>query len=246
MHSPASSALPQPFPSSCSPLLWERSDGVVSYPDALSHMEERVAAIRCQAAPELVWLTAHAPLYTAGTSARPEDLFNPHGYPTYRAGRGGQWTYHGPGQRVGYVMLDLTKPHGEVPARDVRAFVKGLENWIIRTLARLEVKTFLREGRVGVWCHDPRTGQEAKIAALGVRLSRWVSWHGIALNISPDLQDFSGIVPCGLRDYGVTSLERFHPGISMAETDAALQASWPEIFGYAPAPEPTGLQPSKD
>lgn len=215
-------------------IAWERAATPTAYPDALSRMSARAQAIRENGAPELVWLTTHPPLFTAGTSARAEDLFNPRNYPTYEAGRGGQWTYHGPGQRIGYVMLDLARPHGALPPRDVRAFVNALETWLINALDRLGVESFLRDGRVGVWCHDPETGREAKIAALGVRLSRWVSWHGVALNVAPRLDDFSGIVPCGLREYGVTSLERFDSSLTMADADTALQESWRAVFGALP------------
>jgi lipoyl(octanoyl) transferase len=194
-------------------------------------MAERVAAIRAGAAGELVWLVEHPPLYTAGTSARPEDLRDPTGVPTYSAGRGGQWTYHGPGQRTVYVMLDLARRHGTVRSRDVHAYVSGLEEWVIRALNRFGVRGERREGRVGIWVTDPATDQEAKIAAIGVRVTRWVSWHGIALNVAPDLVRFGGIVPCGIREYGVTSLAALGVPVTMAEADAALRAAWPEVFG---------------
>jgi lipoyl(octanoyl) transferase len=194
-------------------------------------MTERVAAIRAGAASELVWLVEHPPLYTAGTSARPEDLRDPTGLPAYSAGRGGQWTYHGPGQRTVYVMLDLARRHGTVRPRDVHAYVGGLEEWVIRALERLGVHGERRKGRVGIWVTDPATDQEVKIAAIGVRASRWVSWHGIALNVAPDLAHFGGIVPCGIREYGVTSLAALGLPVTMAEADAALQAAWPEVFG---------------
>ena len=193
-------------------------------------MRERVAGIRAGTADELVWLVEHPPLFTAGTSARPEELFNPSGFPTYEAGRGGQWTYHGPGQRTGYVMLDLAKSHGGVRPRDVRSYVEGLEEWLIRTLDRFNVRGERREGRVGIWVADRAAGTEAKIGALGVRITRWVSWHGVALNVDPDLTHFGGIVPCGIREHGVTSLHALGIPVTMAEVDAALRAAWAEVF----------------
>ena len=212
-------------------IIWQ-ADGIpCPYPDALDFMRQQVDAIHQQKAPQRIWLTEHPPLYTAGTSARPEDLINPHGYPTFEAGRGGQWTYHGPGQRIAYVMLDLTRPHGPLPARDVRAFVQMLERWLIMSLQEMNIDAFTREGRIGVWCFDGQSGLEAKIAALGIRVTRWVSWHGISLNVSPDLSDFEGIIPCGIRDYGVTSLQRFNPSLGMKEADAALLRSWTSLFG---------------
>lgn len=212
-------------------IIWQ-ADGIpCPYPDALDFMRQQVDAIHQQKASQRIWLTEHPPLYTAGTSARPEDLINPHGYPTFEAGRGGQWTYHGPGQRIAYVMLDLTRPHGPLPARDVRAFVQMLERWLIMSLQEMNIDAFTREGRIGVWCFDGQSGLEAKIAALGIRVTRWVSWHGISLNVSPDLSDFEGIIPCGIRDYGVTSLQRFNPSLGMKEADAALLGSWTSLFG---------------
>ena len=210
---------------------WRISDGLLAYPDAIAAMQARVAAIRDGTAGELLWLVEHPPLYTAGTSADPADLANPAGLPTYPAGRGGQWTYHGPGQRTAYVMLDLTKPHGPVPPRDVRKFVWALEEWLIRALDRFNVRGERREGRVGIWIADRRDGSEKKIAALGVRLTRWVSWHGVALNVAPDLDHFGGIVPCGIREHGVTSLHDLGIPATMEEADAALMAAWPEAFG---------------
>jgi lipoyl(octanoyl) transferase len=207
---------------------WRIAAGLTPYPDALARMTARVAAIRAGTAPELVWLVEHPPLYTAGTSAKAEELIDPARFPTFRAGRGGQWTYHGPGQRVVYVMLDLTRPHGRVPARDVRCFVRGLEEWLIRALDRLHVQGERRAGRVGIWVGDG--GREAKIAAIGVRVSRWVSWHGVALNVAPTLEHFSGIIPCGIREHGVTSLAALQRRASMVKTDAALRAAWDEVF----------------
>src|SRR5580704_13718333 len=193
---------------------------------AIAAMQERVAAIRAGTASELVWLVEHPPLYTAGTSARPEELTDPTRFPTFNAGRGGQWTYHGPGQRTAYVMLDLTRRHGSVPAQDIRCYVNGLEEWLIRTLDRFNVKGERREGRVGIWVTDPATGVESKIGAIGVRVSRWVSWHGVALNVEPDLTHFSGIVPCGVREHGVTSLASLGHPVTMHDADVALRAAW--------------------
>ena len=212
---------------------WITAPGLTSYPDALAAMEARVAAIRAGTAPERVWLVEHPPLYTAGTSARAEELIAPDRFPTFRAGRGGQWTYHGPGQRTVYVMLDLDRPHGGVPARDIHCYVHGLEEWLIRALARLGVTGERREGRVGIWVVDRATGAEAKIGAIGVRVSRWVSWHGVALNVAPDLGHFAGIVPCGIRAHGVTSLAALGAPATMAAADAALRAAWDEVFGPA-------------
>jgi lipoyl(octanoyl) transferase len=208
---------------------WRTEKGFTPYADAIAAMQERIAAIRAGTAPELVWLVQHPPLYSAGTSARPEQLIDPARFPTFTTGRGGQWTYHGPGQRVAYVMLDLSRPHGAVPPRDVRCFVHGLEEWLIRTLARFGVHGERREGRIGIWVALP-DGSEAKIAAIGVRVSRWVSWHGIALNVAPDLGHYAGIVPCGITKHGVTSLRALGNPASMAEADAALQAAWREVF----------------
>ncbi|HEY2132726.1 MAG TPA: lipoyl(octanoyl) transferase LipB [Acetobacteraceae bacterium] len=210
---------------------WRISDGLTAYPEALAAMAERVAAIRAGTASELVWLVEHPPLYTAGTSASPGDLQDPQRFPTYAAGRGGQWTYHGPGQRTGYVMLDLTRRHGTVPPRDVRYYVNALEEWLIRALDRFNVRGERRTGRVGIWVANRAAGTEAKIGALGVRVTRWVSWHGVALNVEPDLSHFGGIVPCGIHEHGVTSLHALGIPATMAEADAALMAAWTEVFG---------------
>jgi lipoyl(octanoyl) transferase len=212
-------------------LEWSVAEELTSYPHALEAMQARVEAIRAGSAPELVWLVEHPPLYTAGTSARAADLQQPDRFPTYAAGRGGQWTYHGPGQRTAYVMLDLTRPHGTVRARDVRAYVHGLEEWLIRALDRFNVRGERREGRIGIWVADPAAGTEAKIAAIGVRVTRWVTWHGVALNVEPDLSHFSGIVPCGISHYGVTSLHALGIPATMAEADAALASAWRDVFG---------------
>jgi len=210
--------------------LFKIEDGLTGYESARDAMAARVAAIREGTASEQVWLVEHPPLYTAGTSARREDLADPDRFPTFDAGRGGQWTYHGPGQRTGYVMLDLAQPHGSVSARDVRAFVHGLEEWLIRTLDRFNVRGERREGRVGIWVADPKRGGESKIAAIGVRITRWVSWHGVALNVDPDLSHYGGIVPCGIKQHGVTSLHDLGILATMEEADAAMMAAWREVF----------------
>ena len=186
-------------------------------------MESRVAAIRAGAASELVWLLQHPPLYTAGTSARPEDLLEPDRLPVYRAGRGGRYTYHGPGQRVIYVMLDLARR-----SADVRCYVHHLEEWGIRTLARFGVAGERREGRVGIWVGSGAS--EAKIAAIGVRVRRWVTYHGMAINIDPELEHFRGIVPCGIAEHGVTSLAALGFGATVAELDAALRETFAGVF----------------
>src|SRR6266446_8438242 len=200
---------------------WRIADGLVAYDEAVAEMEGRVAAIRAGNAPELVWLLEHPPLYTAGTSARPEDLLEPQRLPVYRSGRGGQYTYHGPGQRVAYVMLDLGRRD-----RDVRCHVWRLEEWMIRTLACFDVRGERRDGRVGIWVtgpDEPEDQREDKIAAIGVRVRHWVSYHGVALNVDPELDHFRGIVPCGvdpeISGHGVTSLARLGIAASMAEVD---------------------------
>jgi lipoyl(octanoyl) transferase len=210
---------------------WRISEGLVPYPAALAEMQAKVAAIREGTAGECVWMVEHPPLYTAGTSAKPAELTDPGRFPTFTAGRGGQWTYHGPGQRTCYVMLDLKRRHGTVPAQDIRGYVCGLEAWLIRTLNRFNVKGERRDGRVGIWVVDPATGGEAKIAAIGVRVTRWVSWHGVALNVEPDLAHFGGIVPCGLPQFGVTSLAALGIPATMHDADVALRAAWDEVFG---------------
>jgi lipoyl(octanoyl) transferase len=208
---------------------WQVSPGLTDYDTAVSAMAARVAAIRAGEAGELVWLVEHPPVYTAGTSAREEDLREPGRFATRRAGRGGQWTYHGPGQRVVYAMLDLTRAHGVVPARDVRAYVAGLEDWMIGTLAEFGVKGETREGRVGIWVETG--GDEAKIGAIGVRVTRWVSWHGLALNVAPDLAHFGGIVPCGIAEHGVTSLAALGVDVTMADVDEVLARHFARVFG---------------
>lgn len=200
-------------------LEWTQTDNLVPYPTALESMQRRVIAIQENKALEWVWLLEHPPLYTAGTSAKAEDLIHSNQFPVYETGRGGQFTYHGPGQRVGYVMIDLARRE-----KDVRVFVKALEQWIIDTLAQLKVQGERREGRVGIWIKTPR-GDE-KIAALGIRLSKWISFHGIAINVAPELSHFSGIVPCGLPQFGITSLQKLGINISLPELDQQLQKTW--------------------
>ena len=217
-------------PPATHPPEWMIAEGRTPYSEALAAMEAQVAAIREGQAEERVWLVEHEPTYTAGTSARPEDLRDAR-FPVFAAGRGGQWTYHGPGQRTAYVMLDLTRPHGTVPARDIRAYVHGLEEWLIRALDRFNLRAERRDGRIGLWVANRATGGEDKIAAIGVRVTRWVSWHGIALNVDPDLSHFGGIVPCGIAEHGVTSLHALGIPATMEEADAALMSAWPEVFG---------------
>lgn len=208
---------------------WKISTAPVPYEAAVAAMEARVAAIRAGRARELVWLLEHPALYTAGTSARPQDLLDPDRFPVYRSGRGGQYTYHGPGQRIAYVLLDL-----EARGRDVRAHVRRLEDWLIATLAAFDVTAERRPGRVGIWVE--RGGREDKIAAIGVRIRRWVTYHGVALNVAPELSHFDGIVPCGIAApaYGVTSLADLGVPVSMARVDAALGATFPRVFARRP------------
>ena len=215
---------------------WRVEDAPLPYPAALAAMEARAGAIRAGTASEQVWLVEHPPLYSAGTSARMEDLADAGRFPTYAAGRGGQWTYHGPGQRVAYVMLDLQRPHGTVPPRDIRRFVEGLEEWLIRALDRFNVRGERRAGRIGIWVADRAAGTEAKIGAIGVRVTRWISWHGVSLNVEPDLAHFGGIVPCGIAEHGVTSLAALGLPVTMADADVALRAAWGEVFGIRGAP----------
>ena len=226
MDTPVSTA---PVLPTCLVPAWRVSDSPVDYPSALAAMQTHATAIRAGSAEETVWLLEHPPLFTAGTSAQPSDLTNPQHFPTFAAGRGGQWTYHGPGQRTAYVMLDLTRRHGAVAARDVRAYVWGLEEWLIRALDRFNVRGERRQGRVGIWVAGP--AGEAKIAAIGVRVTRWVSWHGVALNVSPNLGHFAGIVPCGIREHGVTSLEALGLTATLEDADVALREAWPDVFG---------------
>jgi lipoyl(octanoyl) transferase len=202
---------------------WRTEKGPVDYPSAVALMENRVAEIAAGHSPEMVWLLEHPPIYTAGTSARDEDLIDAQ-FPVYRTGRGGQFTYHGPGQRIGYVMLDI-KRRGS----DVRRFVYDLEEWIIRTLAQLGVRGERRPGRIGIWV--ARGEREDKLAAIGIRLRRFVSYHGIAINVTPDLSHFRGIVPCGIREHGVTSLADLGLSVSMADLDTALKQTFGDVLG---------------
>ena len=206
---------------------WRISPAPVDYPGALAEMDARVAAIRAGGAPELVWLLEHPPLYTAGTGARADDLLIPDRFPVHDAGRGGRYTYHGPGQRVVYLMLDLKRR-----GCDVRGYVRDLEEMVIRVLARFGVAGERRCGRVGIWVDRGDLGED-KIAAIGVRIRRWVTLHGIAINVNPDLEHFSGIVPCGIDRHGVTSLAALGRSATMAETDAALRIAFQEVFGDA-------------
>lgn len=202
---------------------WRTEPGLLPYPEAISGMEHRVAAIADGTAPERIWLVEHPPLYTAGTSARDADLLDPHGLPVFRSGRGGQYTWHGPGQRIAYVMLDLRHR-----GHDVRDFVCALENWMIATVAAFGIAAGRREGRIGVWLATP--SGDAKIAAIGVRVRRWVTFHGVALNVAPDLTHYAGIVPCGIREHGVTSLRDLGVAATMAEVDAVLRATFDTAF----------------
>lgn len=202
---------------------WRIAPGLTPYPNAVAFMEERAAAIAAGTRPELVWLVEHPPIYTAGTSARDEDLIDAR-FPVFKTGRGGQFTYHGPGQRVGYVMLDL-KRRGS----DVRRFVHELEEWLIRTLAAFNVKGERRDGRVGIWVQRGR--REDKIAAIGVRVRKWVTFHGVSLNVDPDLTHFSGIVPCGISEHGVTSLHDLGILATMADVDVAMRQAFDDVFG---------------
>jgi lipoyl(octanoyl) transferase len=207
---------------------WIAADREVPYPEALTAMRERAAAIAAGEAAEAVWLLEHPPLYTSGTSAKAKDLLTPNRFPVFEAGRGGQMTYHGPGQRVAYVMLDLRQR-----GRDVRCLVQGLEGWVIDTLSAFNIAGERRDGRIGVWVQrrDKGFGREDKIAAIGVRVSRWVTFHGISLNVAPDLSHYDGIVPCGITDQGVTSFEDLGHLVSMPEVDGVLRAAFEHRFG---------------
>lgn len=210
------------------PVQWAISDMPVDYERAMELMQTRARAIAEGTAGELVWLLEHPALYTAGTSAKDQDLLDPKRLPVHKTGRGGQYTYHGPGQRIAYVMLDLRQR-----GRDVRAFVQNLEGWVIDTLATYNIAGERRDGRIGVWVKRPDLGigREAKIAAIGVRVSRWVSFHGISLNISPDLSHYQGIVPCGIAEHGVTSFEDLGQIVSMQEIDSTLKQTFEQRFG---------------
>jgi lipoyl(octanoyl) transferase len=207
---------------------WVVAPGYVPYEDAVAEMEARVAEIAAGTAPERVWLLEHPPLYTAGVSARDGDLLDAGRFPVHRSGRGGQFTYHGPGQRVAYVMLDLSRR-----SRDVRGFVRGLEAWLIGALDAFGVEAGVRDGRVGVWVEQkgPGWSREDKIAAIGVKVRKWVSFHGVSLNVEPDLDHFGGIVPCGIAEHGVTSLIDLGVLATMDEADAALKTSFARVFG---------------
>ena len=199
---------------------WRISEGLVPYTEALAEMEARAAAVRAGQANELVWLLEHPPLFTAGTSADPTELFNPMGFPVFEAGRGGRYTYHGPGQRVGYLILDLEKR-----GRDIRRFVHSLEGWMIDALGELGVPARREAGRIGIW--TGAGAAEAKIGAIGVRVRRWVTMHGFSINVSPDLSHFGGIVPCGIAEYGVTSLDALGKNDGMGRLDDALKETFP-------------------
>jgi len=202
---------------------WRISNAPVPYEEALAFMDSRAAAIREGSAGECIWLLEHPPLFTAGTSADPAELFNPEHFPVFEAGRGGRYTYHGPGQRVGYVMLDLEKR-----GKDIRCFVHSLEGWMIGALADLGVSAHRAEGRIGIWVGDG--AEEKKIGALGVRVKRWVTLHGFAINVAPDLSHFGGIVPCGIAEFGVTSLSDLGKQISLPGVDAALKGRFPSFL----------------
>jgi lipoyl(octanoyl) transferase len=203
---------------------WVVRPGLLPYPEAVAAMEERAAAIAEGRAPERVWLVEHPPIYTAGTSAKDSDLIDAR-FPVFKTGRGGQFTYHGPGQRVGYVMLDLKRRKA-----DVRAYVHDLEEWLIRTLAQFNVKGERREGRVGIWVARGG-GREDKIAAIGVRVRRWVTYHGVSLNVEPNLDHFNGIVPCGISEHGVTSLADLGLPVTLADADVAMKVAFEDVFG---------------
>ena len=219
-------AAPRPSLFRPEPVMWEAGAGLIAYGDAVARMEREAEAIAAGSAPERVWLLEHPPLYTAGTSARQADLIDANRFPVHRTGRGGQFTYHGPGQRVAYVMLNLGRR-----GQDVRAFVTGLESWIVATLAAFGVAGETRPGRVGVWVRRADGISEDKIAAIGIRVRRWVTFHGIALNVAPNLEHFSGIVPCGVSGHGVTSLAALGLEAGMGEVDAALRRCFEGIFG---------------
>lgn len=209
---------------------WRTWPGLTDYPGMLTDMEDRAAAIHRGEASECVWLLEHPPLYTAGTSAAPEELISAERFPVYTAGRGGRYTYHGPGQRIVYVMLDLSKR-----GRDVRHFVHSLEAWVIASLADLGVEARRAEGRIGIWTDDGDS--EAKIGAIGVRIRRWVSFHGFALNVAPNLAHFDGIIPCGIAEYPVTSLSKLGLETAMETVDTAIQAQFPAFLELLEAPE---------
>lgn len=218
-----------------SPIGWAISERPVPYPQALEAMNARADAIRRKEASQLVWLLEHPPLYTAGTSAQREDLLDPDRFPVFETGRGGQFTYHGPGQRVAYIMLDM-----KVRGGDVRGLVADLERWVIEALSAFNVKGERREGRVGIWVRRPEKGEnrEDKIAAIGLRVSRWVTTHGISFNVEPELSHYAGIVPCGIQAHGVTSLADLGLPVSMADADVALRVAFEKVFGAVISAEP--------
>ncbi len=230
MDTPRASATTGP-----SPIGWAISDQPVPYAQALEAMNARADAIRRKEAPQLVWLLEHPSLYTAGTSARREDLLDPDRFPVFETGRGGQFTYHGPGQRVAYVMLDMKARGG-----DVRGLVADLERWVIEALSAFNIKGERREGRVGIWVRRPDKGEnrEDKIAAIGLRVSRWVTTHGISFNVEPELSHYTGIVPCGIQAHGVTSLADLGLPVSMADADVALRLAFEKVFGPVVSTEP--------
>ena len=207
---------------------WQVTSGLTAYEDSLAAMDARAAAIRSGDAGELAWLLEHPPVFTAGTSAATEELINPLGFPVHKAGRGGRYTYHGPGQRVGYLMLDL-----ERRGKDIRCFVHALEGWLIAALASVGVEARREPGRIGLWVG--RGAEEAKIAAIGVRVRRWVTLHGFSVNVAPDLSHFAGIVPCGISDFGVTSLAALGSPASMADLDRALEGGFPQFLSQLSA-----------
>ncbi|NQW12381.1 MAG: lipoyl(octanoyl) transferase LipB [Alphaproteobacteria bacterium] len=225
-----STTLPQPIdPAQPSAVEWRIQEGLVDYATAVTTMEARAEAIRAGTAPEMVWLLEHPPLYTAGTSADPADLLDPDRFPVHRTGRGGEYTYHGPGQRVAYVLLDLKRRR-----EDVRAYVTALEEWLIRALDQLGVTGERRQGRVGIWVRRTdrnEPGREDKIAAIGVRVRRWVTFHGVSLNVEPELEHFTGIVPCGIAQHGVTSLVDLGHPVTLADADMALRGAFEVVFG---------------
>lgn len=212
------------------PIILQKSKKTVPYLTAIQWMEHHVQQIYHHNAPECLWFLEHPPLYTAGTSAKQKDLFNPENLPVFYTNRGGQWTYHGPGMRIIYVMMDLRRPHPAFPDHDIRTFVHKLEDWIVLALNHFGIQAEKREDRVGLWVVNRQTGKEEKIAALGIKLSHWVSWHGIALNVNPDLKNYTGIVPCGLKDYGVTSLEKLKVHTTMDNLDSILCETWQQLF----------------
>jgi len=225
---------------------WITSAGLTDYRDAERWMEARATAIAAGEAGECIWLVEHPPLYTAGTSAKPADLIDPDRFPVYDTRRGGQYTYHGPGQRVAYTLLDVARR-----GRDVRAFVQELEGWVIATLETFNVRGEVRAGRVGVWVQRPEkppgpggAPAEDKIAAIGIRLRKWISFHGLSINVEPDLSHFDGIVPCGIADHGVTSLVDLGLPVSMADVDVALKQTFPSTFGAARSGIATSVRPS--